>query len=123
MKKYILIIIVVIVVIVGAVVFFVVRNGNRNIANTPTPVGGTENLDPKNATYQIEGKAVTLVNGVSETPTAPGSAEMAATRYFGNGVTGDFNGDGLTDLCLFNKASGAFSVAFSNTFCISSHSA
>lgn len=56
----------------------------------------TEN-SPKNATYMIDGKEVTLVNGVSETEAAPGSASKIITTYFGNDVTHDFNADGRPD--------------------------
>ncbi len=49
------------------------------------------------STFTIDGAAVTLVNGVSKVPAAPGSASMVTTRYFGNEATGDLNGDGLPD--------------------------
>jgi hypothetical protein len=77
-------------------------------ANTPTTVpqaapsqaptaGTTYVVDPQNATYLIGGKEVTLVNGVSEQEAAPGSASKIVTRYFGNAVSIDLNGDGLMD--------------------------
>jgi len=53
--------------------------------------------DEKNATYIINGKPVTLENGVSEVPAAPGSASKIATRYFGNEIREDLNGDGRED--------------------------
>jgi heat shock protein HslJ len=54
-------------------------------------------LSPRDATYVIEGRAVTLVGGISETEAAPGSASKVVTRYFGNEVTHDFDGDGRED--------------------------
>jgi len=36
--------------------------------------GATQGVDPQNATYLIDGKEVTLVNGVAEQEAAPGSA-------------------------------------------------
>ena len=54
-------------------------------------------LDPQNATYLIDGKEVTLVNGVAEQEAAPGSATKIVTRYFGNAVDIDLNSDGLMD--------------------------
>jgi hypothetical protein len=54
--------------------------------------------DPKGATYIIEGRTVTLVNGSSEIEAAPGSASRITTRYFGNEATGDLNGDGTPDV-------------------------
>ena len=53
--------------------------------------------DFKNTTYTIEGSAVTLVGGVAETEVAPGSASKTVTRYFGNEVRSDLNGDGRED--------------------------
>lgn len=54
-------------------------------------------LDPQNATYTIDGKAIILVNGMAETAVAPGSAAKQVTRYFGNPVQLDLNGDGAID--------------------------
>ncbi|MBU6141525.1 hypothetical protein KGO95_00210 [Patescibacteria group bacterium] len=53
--------------------------------------------DYRNGTYYINDQAVTLVNGVSAVPAAPGSAAQIVTRYFGNGVSADLNGDGRPD--------------------------
>ena len=85
-KKIILLISVIVIVIVGWVVYTLSLRGTS-----------TTSMDPKNATYTIEGQPVTLVNGVSVVPAAPGSASMVTTRYFGNEVSHDFNGDGRLD--------------------------
>lgn len=61
------------------------------------PVLGSDVERLKNTTVQIAGQPVTLVNGISETEAAPGSASRVVTRYFGNEATGDLNGDGLAD--------------------------
>jgi heat shock protein HslJ len=53
--------------------------------------------DPENATYLIEGEAITLVKGIAEKELTPGSASKQATRYFGNAVEIDLNSDGLMD--------------------------
>ena len=55
--------------------------------------------DYKNITYTVDGKAVTLRDGVSEVSQA-GSAAKIVTRYFGNVAKGDFNGDGIPDLAF-----------------------
>ena len=68
--------------------------GSISCGTTPPPLRGT---DPKNATYSIEGTLVTLVNGVSIVSAAPGSASKVTTRYFGNEVVHDLNGDGRPD--------------------------
>lgn len=57
-------------------------------------------FDPSNATYTIDGQAVTLVNGKAEAPAAPGSAEQVTTAIFGQPVQGDLNGDGTADSAL-----------------------
>jgi hypothetical protein len=54
-------------------------------------------FDPKNATYIIDGQPVTLINGVSEVPSAPGSATKTVTQYFGNEAYGDVDGDDDND--------------------------
>lgn len=56
--------------------------------------------DAKNATYVIEGKNQTLVNGRAEEELAPGSASRIITQYFGNEVVGDFNRDGQKDVAF-----------------------
>ena len=53
--------------------------------------------NPKNATYTIDGKEVMLIDGVSETVATPDSAAKITTRYFGNEVRADLNGDGRED--------------------------
>jgi len=55
---------------------------------------------PRDATYIIEGKPVTLVNGYSEVELAPPSASKTVTKYFGNEARGDLNGDGLEDFIV-----------------------
>ena len=52
---------------------------------------------PKDTTYVVDGRAVTLVNGVSEVEAVPGSASKIVTRYFGNEVTLDLDDDGRDD--------------------------
>jgi hypothetical protein len=54
--------------------------------------------DYKNAEYSIEGQKIKLENGVAETEAAPGSASAIITRYFGNELQTDLNGDGREDV-------------------------
>ena len=58
------------------------------------------NASYKDATYQIDGKSIALVNGLSEADAAPGSASRIITRYFGNDAIGDLNGDGKKDVAF-----------------------
>ena len=76
----------------GAAGAFVVLNKKEEPA---APAGAA---DARNATYVIEGVPVTLVDGVAETPAALDSASKVTTRYFGNKLTTDLNGDGREDV-------------------------
>jgi ABC-type Fe3+-hydroxamate transport system substrate-binding protein len=67
---------------------------------SPAPKTATDAEGYKNASYEIAGRTVTLVNGVSEVEAAPGSASKIVTRYFGNLATGDLNGDGTPDVAF-----------------------
>lgn len=56
--------------------------------------------DYKNATYFINNAPVTLTNGEAKNPAAPGSASMVTTKYFGNELKTDLNGDGKEDVAF-----------------------
>lgn len=90
MKTTLGIIVVIILFVVGFSLF------NRHIPPTEQE-GTTLAASPKDATYIINGKPVTLKDGVSETEAAPGSASKIITRYFGNDVTLDLDDDGRDD--------------------------
>ncbi|MFA6601625.1 MAG: META domain-containing protein [Candidatus Paceibacterota bacterium] len=96
--KKIFLILLTLIILGGAVVYYLNSNSDER-RNTPPAqnAGESGGVDPKNATYRIEGKSVTLVNGLSVTPVASGSAAMVTTRYFGNEVKHDFDGDGRID--------------------------
>lgn len=66
----------------------------------PQPVSNgnvPSSFDGKNVSFTVDEKEVTLVNGISETEAAPGSASKVTTTYFGNEATGDLTGDGVPD--------------------------
>ncbi len=56
--------------------------------------------DYKDAEYTIAGERFRLVDGVVETETAPGSASKVVTKYFGNEVKTDLDGDGREDVAF-----------------------
>jgi len=66
----------------------------------------------QDATYEVERRPVTLVNGVAEVAAAPGSASKVTTRVFGNEATGDLNGDGQADVAFVLTQSGGGSGTF-----------
>lgn len=69
--------------------------------------------DYKDATYLIDGTPVTLVNGAAETEAAPGSASKITTKYFGNELSTDLNGDGRTDVVfLLTQETGGSGVFY-----------
>ncbi len=82
------------------------------ISVLPTPAVPQAAKDPQNATYLIDGKPVTLVNGKAEQEAAPGSAEKIVTQYFGNAVQIDLNGDGKMDSGFLLTQSGSGSGTF-----------
>lgn len=90
----IIIVLLVIAAVLGLGVFkFKFAIDDRAIVN----IGATS---PKEATYIIDGHSVTLKNGVSEVAVDPGSASKIITRYFGNEVKHDLDGDGREDVAF-----------------------
>ncbi len=57
-------------------------------------------MNPLNATYLIDGKQITLKNGISEQEVAPGSAAKEVVRVFGAPQKGDLDGDGIEDYAM-----------------------
>lgn len=90
MKKIILAVGALIIAALGVYVFLV-----------PVPkTAEVGRADYKNGTYTVEGTVVALKNGSSSVPSAPGSASVVTTKYFGNEVKGDFNSDGIPDIAF-----------------------
>ena len=72
----------------------------------------TKDLGYQNSSFEVEGKTVTLVNGVSEIESTPGSAAKIVTRFFGNEAFGDLNGDGKEDVAFLITQEGGGSGTF-----------
>lgn len=68
--------------------------------------------DYKNGSYTIDGHTVTLTDGLSEVEAAPGSASKIITRYFGNEVRKDLDGDGREDVVFLITQEGGGSGTF-----------
>ena len=75
------------------------RGGEQGSA-PPAESTAAPRADHKNIAYSIAGQTVRLVDGVAEVPAAPDSALRIVTRYFGNEVRGDLNGDGREDVAF-----------------------
>lgn len=97
---------VLVLVILGAVAFYLYQKPAEKIPDTSLEETSTGGKTVKDNTYLIEGKPVTLVNGLSEID-IPNSSSKQTTRYFGNGASGDLNGDGKKDVAfLLTQTSG-----------------
>lgn len=78
-------------------------------------------VDYKNISYLIDGKPIKLENGVVETDVVSDSESKIITRYFGNELETDLDGDGLMDIAFIltqdRGGSGTFfyAVAARNT--------
>lgn len=55
---------------------------------------------PLDATYLIDGRAVTLNQGQATVETFPGAASKTVVEVFGEPVSGDLDGDGVSDAAL-----------------------
>ncbi len=69
-------------------------------------------FDPRNSTFTVEGRSVRLRNGVSTTPSAPGSASSVTVRYLGSEARGDLNNDGREDRAFVITRDGGGSGTF-----------
>jgi len=68
--------------------------------------------DFKDSTYIIDGKAVTLRNGVSVSDVSVDSSSETITRFFGNEAIGDLNNDGKDDVAFILTQEGGGSGTF-----------
>lgn len=67
----------------------------------------------KNGTYTLEGKDITLKNGVAIVEILPQSSSTETIKYFGNEVRGDFDANGTEDIAfLLTKDSGGSGTFF-----------
>jgi hypothetical protein len=94
MKKTIIVF--AILIIVGGIVYFY-KSPKKSSEGNNLPIFSTNQNDLENSSFEINGKIITLKNGVSEIEVAPSSASKIITRYFGNESTGDLNFDGIPD--------------------------
>ncbi len=81
---------------------------NKDIYN----INGTQ-INTHDATYTINGENVTLKNGISETKSPTDSASKTITRYFGNDLRHDLDGDGTEDVAfLLTQETGGSGVFY-----------
>lgn len=88
-KNKILIAIVVVIIAIVGIYYFCPKEPSNTISS-----------DYKSISYKINGEAINLKNGIAETGIVPGSSSIIITKYFGNEVQTDLNGDGMQDVAL-----------------------
>lgn len=93
MKKNYLISLLVIVILISLTVYAFMKKESNNTKNSSI-------YSQYNGTYLINGSEIKLKDGVSIIPPVPGSASITETRYFGNDVRGDFDGDSREDVAF-----------------------
>ncbi|MCX6753021.1 MAG: META domain-containing protein [Candidatus Nomurabacteria bacterium] len=71
-----------------------------NFTNTDVYNENGTQVNLHDGVYTVAGQKVILKNGISEVESAPGSVSKIITRYFGNDVVGDFDGDGKQDIAF-----------------------
>ena len=103
-----MLVVVAVAIFVGGI-FLLYKKVNAPVASAPLSSG---TADYKNATYDINGSDVALVNGYAESEIAPGSASKLVTHYFGDEATGDLTGDGLADVAFLITQTGGGSGTF-----------
>jgi len=105
--------IIAIVMISALVVIFVALGIYKfKFTNSKSLFALNDKIEFKNATYIIEGQALTLRNGNFESEIATDSASKIVTRYFGNEAFGDLNGDGQADVAFLLTQNGGGSGTF-----------
>ena len=87
--------ILILIIIIGAGYWFISKSPASQEKNDSS---SNADFNPKNATYNIDGASVTLVNGEAETEIVAGSASKISTWYFGNVSYGDLTFDGKDDM-------------------------
>lgn len=97
-QKVVLGVLAVIVLFVGG--FYALNNYIYTEKQADSTQSETTSQDYKNLTYTIDGRQVTLVDGVStvhDAP-APGLESTLTVQYFGFDAEGDINEDGVSDI-------------------------
>ncbi len=108
-SKYKVLFLVVMTVALVIGVYLVSQPGHDLVERDEAPIGGSSYKD---GTYVLGDMLVTLKDGVKETSLGDGSSAMVTTRYFGNELYKDLNGDGREDVVFLVTQEGGGSGTF-----------
>lgn len=104
MKKTIIILAI---IVLGIAAFLIVRNRN------PAPIiPQNATFDPRNSSFTIDNAPVNLKDGFYEAELASIPGAKITTRYFGNELKTDLNGDGREDVVFLVTQDGGGSGIF-----------
>lgn len=100
-----LVVLILLMLLVAGVALFLWKGGGEAPALNQGEVAGEGQApapasDHKNAAYTIDGQVVQLKDGYAERDAAPDSASKVVTRYFGNELMTDLDGDGDEDVAF-----------------------
>jgi hypothetical protein len=98
LQTFLLTLIVIGVVLLFSQSYWVPKLVNYIISKDKVTSETTAKSGYKDLEYKIDGLRVKLVNGLSEMPIATGSATKVVTKYFGNEIKKDLDGDGREDV-------------------------
>jgi len=103
-NKFASIAIILLVIVALAIVAAIFWRQKSSPVPVPTTSSPTSTLtqpvfDAKNSTFTINGKPITLINGITEVP-IPNSSARVITRYFGNETKGNISGNGTEDVAF-----------------------
>ncbi len=84
----------------GKVFTNTIQVAEKETQEVPVITSPEKNMNPKNASYDIEGQIVQLSNGTAVTTSSSSVSNSQTVKYFGNELRLDVNGDGKEDTAL-----------------------
>jgi len=111
--KIILITFTILALIIFGFVIYKLNFTNDDLYLQDKITGVNTQINIHDGVYTIDGQKIALKNGISKIEAAPGSASKIVTKYFGNNISGDFDGDGRDDTAfLLTQETGGSGVFY-----------
>lgn len=96
--------IVTVVIVAAIAIFFIAKNQFSDLNGSAS---GQIFSDERNSTFVIDDQIITLKDGKAIIETDPNSASQNTFKYFGNGASGDLDGDRIPEIAfLITKETG-----------------